>query len=339
MWKVSESVEFSVLSSIEEVSLLFTLGVILGKFVNIPHLSLILPIAVVILGYRNSSFAFLFCGWFTYIAYTIIPWDVHIPQVVVDVHNKFVAYIDTLPCETKYLIKAFLQGDKSDISPEIKQAFKAAGVTHLLALSGMHMGVIYIIFNTLIPKSLKYIRYVTIVSLSFFFTLMVGAGPSITRAFLFILIRETALIVKWRLSLIQVLAIALMIQLSITPTEIEAFGFQLSYISVFGIAVIYPHLDKWYDGIGFIKAIWQALAISISTQILVAPIIWYRYHSFPVYFLVANLFAVPATSMYIGISIFVIFSSFLGINISFMYTILDLLGNTLLEFLKIISLI
>ena len=113
--------------------------------------------------------------------------------------GKLRALIDALPFRdvgTPALLKALLTGDRSGLSRETVAAFRASGASHVLALSGLHIGIIYLIFDRLTrvlgrSPAARHIRFWLIVLGAGFFTLMTGAGASIVRAFLFITINET----------------------------------------------------------------------------------------------------------------------------------------------------
>ncbi len=244
--------------------------------------------------------------------------------------------IDSIPFrreETAAIIKALLTGEKADIPTEIRTAFRESGASHILALSGMHLGIIYGIINKGLgiignrPKA-KFIRALLTVLACGFYTLAVGAGESIVRAFIFITINETAgLTLRYR-SLKQTLLVALILQLCFSPLSISSVSFQLSYAAMAGIAFIHPWLkDFWPDdgdrrGLFSIKGtagpkganggpgrrglfgkLWDSASMSISCQITTAPIAWYYFKTFPVNFILTNLLAIPLTCLIIPASI------------------------------------
>ena len=129
------------------------------------------------------------------------------------------------------------------------------------------------------------------------------ASPSIVRAFLFIFLNETARIACRPRDPLRILTTALLFQLVITPSAITSTGFQLSYLAMAGIFLLYPVLDGWYPkGLRFdpVRKIWEAAALSISCQVFTGPLAWFRFHTFPTYFLLTNLFALPFTTLLMG---------------------------------------
>ena len=123
---------------------------------------------------------------------------------------------------------------------------------------------------------------------------MTGASPSIVRAFLFIAINEILKLTHRQRNAIRVLCLALLIQLVIQPRVISTLGFQLSYLAMAGIFILYPVMEKWYpESRSPLRWVWKSAAMAISCQVFTAPLVWFRFHSFPRYFLLANLFALP----------------------------------------------
>jgi len=246
------------------------------------------------------------------------------------------------------LVTALLTGDRSGLTAEQTAAFRGSGASHILALSGLHLGVIYLIvsrmlsvFGNSIPA--RRVRSVLTILLAGFYTLATGAGPSIVRAFLFILIRETcALFPERRISPVRTLLMALTIQLAVQPRVITSLGFQLSYLAMSGIVILYPRLEAWYPSDGRrrfrpVRRIWQGAALAVSCQVFTAPLAWIRFHSFPKYFIITNLLALPLTSALMAVSVAAIALQGLSGCPPFLATAADFLATTLLFVLDVIS--
>lgn len=202
------------------------------------------------------------------------------------------------------LAKALLSGDKSAVTPEINEAFRASGASHILALSGMHLGVIYAIllkataFTGNSPAAKK-TRSVIIVLISGGYTLVTGASASLVRAMLFISINEAARIAGRQPSPMNTFFASVLIQLTVEPGSIRSAGFQLSYLAVAGIHLLYPAMRQWYPGNGrgdILKKIWDSAALSIACQVFTGPAAWIIFGTFPKYFLITNLLAVPLST-------------------------------------------
>ncbi len=183
--------------------------------------------------------------------------------------------------------------------------------TNVLALSGLHIGIIYLFFDKLTrvlgrTPAARRIRFGLIVIGAGFFTLMTGAGASIVRAFLFITINETLHLLGRPRKAVRVLCLALMLQLVLNPGAIREVGFQLSYLAMAGIFLLSPVLEAWYPpSVSWdpMRKIWSMAALSISCQLFTGPLAWLRFHSFPKYFLLTNLLAIPLTTALMAIAV------------------------------------
>lgn len=243
------------------------------------------------------------------------------------------------------LIKALLTGERSSLSRATVLAFRASGASHLLALSGLHLGFIYLIIRricSLIPwrgRAASRVRAAITVGLCGFYTLMTGAGASIVRAFLFICIRETAGICPERKSVPgRTLLWALTIQLAISPTSISSIGFQLSYLAMAGITFILPWMQSWYPpSKDPLRKLWDTAALSISCQVTTAPLAWWYFRTFPQYFLITNIIAMPLCSAVMTLSIATVALYAIGICPEWLITVTDLSVQSIIAALRIIS--
>ena len=205
---------------------------------------------------------------------------------------------------TGALLKALLCGDRSFLGRETIEAFRRSGASHILALSGLHLGIIYLVVRTLLgvlgnsPAGAA-ARSALCVAFCGSYALVTGASPSIVRAFLFILLREISRMFPGRSrSGESIYCTALTVHLALNPGAIASAGFQLSYLAMAGIYTIFPRLRDWYpqDGrAGVMRRIWEMAALSISCQLFTAPAAWLHFHTFPKYFLLTNLLALPLT--------------------------------------------
>lgn len=152
---------------------------------------------------------------------------------------------------TAPLVNALLTGDRSSLDSSVMNSFRDSGASHILALSGLHLGIIYGILlkvTSIFGKhpTVKAVRSLIIISLCGIYTLATGASPSLVRAFLFILVNETARLTHRSNNPLRVYCAALFIQTAIDPQVISSTGFQLSYLAMAGIFLLYPALKKWY---------------------------------------------------------------------------------------------
>jgi competence protein ComEC len=217
--------------------------------------------------------------------------------------------------ETPAIITALITGDKSALSTWTILAFRESGASHILALSGLHLGIIYGMIRICLsvlgnsPK-IRVTKSIIAVLACGFYCIGTGASPSIVRALIFIIAGEAANILGRHRSIRQVLFTALMIQLVFNPADIREIGFQLSYAAMFGIAYIYPPLQRLWSEEKHasliskaLRWLWNSMAISISCQLTTAPLALYYFGTYPEYFLLTNLIALPLVSIIIPIGL------------------------------------
>ncbi|MBO4525673.1 MAG: ComEC/Rec2 family competence protein [Bacteroidales bacterium] len=209
---------------------------------------------------------------------------------------------------TNALLRALLTGKRDMLDRATASAFRKAGASHILALSGLHLGIIYLIISRLLfflgkSRRASILRSAIIVGLCGAYMAATGAGPSIVRAFIFITLAEIARNCPGRRrSGVNIWCTALLIQLCVKPSVISSIGFQMSYLAMLGTFTLFPILRDWYPSAGPkkdrflpVKRIWEMMALSISCQVFTAPLVWLRFHTFPKYFLLANLISLPLT--------------------------------------------
>lgn len=258
-------------------------------------------------------------------------------------------FINTLPFsgrDTAPLLTALLTGDRSGLPHELTAAFRGAGASHILALSGLHLGVIYGIIRKITApmghtRRAKVLRCCFTILFCGAYAAMTGASPSIVRAFLFISIEETLRLSPGRSrSRISILCTAMTIQLAVSPGVIGTLAFQLSYLAMLGIFTLFPVLEKWYPGEGRfdpVRKLWDSAALSISCQAFTAPLVWIRFHTFPKYFLLTNIIALPMAELLIICGITSIVLAAAGLPCGLPAKMTDLLARVLCGCLGVIS--
>lgn len=251
---------------------------------------------------------------------------------------------------TNAVIKALVTGDRSDIPASVTEAFRESGASHILALSGFHLGIIYGIASWLLSwtggnRIVTVIKSLVIITLCGIYTLSAGAGASIVRAFIFIAIRETARITHRQATTSTALLSSLVVQLAADPTSIRSVSFQLSYAAMAGIACIFPYLKGFWPSDDkeearqwpLLKKIWSSASLSISCQLTTGPLAWIYFRSFPRHFLLTNLLALPITGILIPSVILTIALTWLGICPDIMTRAVEMLVTALTTALEIIS--
>ncbi len=196
---------------------------------------------------------------------------------------------------------ALVLGVKDDLQDEVIQAFSATGAMHVLAVSGLHVGIIYALVFFVLKKlglsKRKYRWWLAILSLItlWSYALLTGLSPSVLRAvtmFSFIAIGQA---LSRKTNIYNTLAASAMALLIYNPYLIMSVGFQLSYLAVFGIVYIQPKLYERFEFRHWLwDKVWAITCVSIAAQLATAPLSILYFHQFPSYFLLSNLFIIPS---------------------------------------------
>lgn len=217
------------------------------------------------------------------------------------------------------IIQALLLGQRNEISAETYNNYKNAGAVHILAVSGLHIGILLLLLQFILrpierlPKG-KTIKLILIVGLLWGFALLAGLSASVVRAVTMFSFVAYALYLKRPGNTFNILALSMFaILLAINPMLLFQVGFQMSYAAVFAIVWIYPLLERlWNPKNKIARYFWQLLSVSIAAQLGVLPISLFYFHQFPGLFFVSNLLIVPALGLILGMGILVIFLALLN---------------------------
>jgi competence protein ComEC len=217
------------------------------------------------------------------------------------------------------VIQALLLGQRSNISEETYTNYQKAGAVHILAVSGLHIGILLLLIQFLlsplknIPKGRTIILMLSVLFL-WGFAFLAGLSASIIRATTMFTFVAYALYLNRPSNSFNILALSvLFILLFINPNLLFQVGFQMSYAAVFAILWIFPLLKKlWFPKNKNIRYFWQLLCVSIAAQLGVLPISLYYFHQFPGLFFISNLIIIPALGIILGIGVLVIFLSLIN---------------------------
>ncbi|HEY1163711.1 MAG TPA: ComEC/Rec2 family competence protein [Chitinophaga sp.] len=202
------------------------------------------------------------------------------------------------------LAAALLIGYRYDLDKDMVQAYTNAGVVHIIAISGMHLALIYSSLLWLLQwwPSHRYaglIKMLLICVLLWGFTLLAGAAASILRAaVMFTVIAAGELLLRRYTNIYNTLAASAFLLLCYDPWLLLDAGFQLSYLAVLGILLCYrPLYELWSFPWWWLDKLWQAAAVSLAAQALTLPVCLYYFHQFPNLFLPANLVIVALSTI------------------------------------------
>ncbi|MCY7291698.1 MAG: ComEC family competence protein [Ferruginibacter sp.] len=262
----------------------------------------------------------------------------------------FFARENTIKILQKYIVgskkvtgiaEALLIGYKEDLDKDVVQAYSNTGVVHIIAISGMHLGLIYIglvwLFSKLpFIKRSAVTRVILIVSCLWIFSLITGASASVLRS----AVMFTCIIIGKEFfkqaSIYNSLASSAFLLLCFNPFLLWNVGFQLSYFAVGGIVWLQKPIENlFYSKHKGVQYLWQMCSITIAAQILTLPICIYYFHQIPTLFLFTNLICVPLSTLILFAEIFLIIISVIPFVASlvgkFIY-VLTWLMNTIIDF-------
>ena len=217
------------------------------------------------------------------------------------------------------IINALLLGQRQDISKDIYDSYSQAGVIHILAVSGLHVGIILLLLNFIFKpieyvKYGKYIKILIIVFLLWSFAIVAGLSASVTRAVTMFSIVAIGLNLKRPTNIYNTLAISIFILLLFKPLFLLDVGFQLSYFAVFAIVTIQPLIYKlWNPKLKIIDYLWKIFTVTLAAQFGVIPISLYYFHQFPGLFFISNVVIIPFLGFILGFGIFIIILALLNI--------------------------
>jgi competence protein ComEC len=217
---------------------------------------------------------------------------------------------------SKQIAKALLLGYKKQMDPEINQAYSATGAMHILAVSGLHVGIIYGFFFLFVKpyrlKSRARVAYLSLLILVIWsYACITGLSPSVLRAATMFTFVAFAQMQSRSPSIFNPIALSAMILLLFDPFLLYAVGFQLSYLALLGILLIQPLLVRiWLPSYRWLEYCWQISTVGIAAQIATFPVSAYYFHQFPSYFILSNLVAIPAAFLIMAVGVpFLLLSS------------------------------
>lgn len=233
------------------------------------------------------------------------------PQFINTIRAKVLNILRTNISSEKELglAEALLIGYKDDLDKSLVQSYSNTGVVHVIAISGLHLGLIYWLliwlFKPLQKRRLRWLRPVFILTGLWLFSLLAGAQPSVLRSavmFTCIVLSDS---LERRSSIFNGLALSALLLLCINPFWLWDAGFQLSFAAVLSIVIfMQPIYHLLYVKNKVVDFIWKLNAVTLAAQILTVPVSVYHFHQFPATFLLTNFIAVPLSSLILLAEIF-----------------------------------
>ena len=232
------------------------------------------------------------------------------------------------------VLAAMTLGDKSAMTRETRELYSKTGASHVLALSGLHLGIIYMLLIYLMPGRRKWWGRLLLVLSIWAFALLTGLSNSIIRSATMISIYAVFSLRAGRQSSVNVLAFAALVMLLINPHTLFDIGFQMSFMAVLAILLIMPlteHFvsEEYLQSHPLLKWLWGTVAVSTAAQIGVSPLIAYYFGRFSTYFLLTNLIVIPAVTVILYGSLLFFISSWTAIGMGVLWIVTML--NRVLE--------
>lgn len=213
------------------------------------------------------------------------------------------------------LLKAMVLGRRDDLGADLLNSYITAGAVHVLAVSGLHVGVFFLLVSWIL-KSLKKNRWgkwlylLLIILLLSAYAVITGLSPSVVRASLMCVTFALSQTFTRQHHGINTLAISAFLILLFDPLALFSVGFQLSYAAVLGIILFYPLFKNYYEtDILLLRWLWQITLVSLSAQVFTFPLSIYYFHQFPTYFWLVNPFVIGLTTVLIYSAVALLFVS------------------------------
>ena len=210
------------------------------------------------------------------------------------------------------VVAAMALGDKSQLTTELRDAYAISGASHILALSGLHLGIIYTLLSLLLSRRRwQMVSQIVIIVSIWLFVFLVGLSASVVRSAVMVSIYALLSLGHRDKLSVNTLAFAAIVMLLFNPMALFDVSFQLSFMAVLTILLFYPLLESLWSQPFLLdhrlfRWLWTMLSVSCAAQIGVAPLIAYYFGRISCYFLLANLVVVPAAALILYLSLAVL---------------------------------
>ena len=234
--------------------------------------------------------------------------------------ESVISRLKTAPFSREQLaiIQALLLGQRQDIDTTMSDQYASAGMMHILAVSGLHVGILLLLLRFITRpisnRKLRWIRSGMIIGLLWCFAFITGLSPSVLRAVTMFSFLELGNCLGGKRSSNDALLFSAFILLIIDPSLLYQVGFQLSYLAVIAILWLQPWLYSFYRPTYYIiDKLWGIITVSIAAQLGVLPLSLFYFHQFPGLFLISNVVVLPFLGIILSIGILVIGLSYFSI--------------------------
>ena len=236
-------------------------------------------------------------------------------------------------------INSLLLGQKENLSEAEKVMFSKTGTSHVIAISGLHTGVLCTMIAIIIKGINRFYKLIILTIVMVLYSIMVGFSPSVTRAIVFVFIMYMAIFLEEKRDGICTLSLIGVFLIVNNPYVIYNISFQLSFLATLSIIYFYKIINNYFKI--------SVISISLSANILTWPVIYYVFKGIPILFLLGNVIIVPVIGMIMNLSIISVilfrFSILLSKILAYLnksiiimvYYLLDKLAMTKLAYIEI----
>jgi competence protein ComEC len=232
--------------------------------------------------------------------------------------------------------EAILIGYKDDLDKNLVQAYSNTGVVHIIAISGLHIGIIYLMLLFLLKplenrNYFKWLHLLIVLSGLWLFSILAGAQASVLRSALMFSCLAVGRAFSKRSSIYNTLALSAFALLCFDPYWLWDVGFQLSYAAVLSIIIFFKPIYNWFNSQNkLVDFCCKTIAVTIAAQILTLPLTIYYFHQLPLLFLLTNFIAVPLSSL-------IVITEIILCGISFVPLIANLVAAALLQMIVFLN--
>ena len=232
-------------------------------------------------------------------------------QYLLDIYRKFNIRGDEFS-----VLAALTLGYTDDLQPDIRASYSATGVVHILSVSGMHVGIVYVVMAFLLgfmnrTQKLRVIKALFIMLFLWEYAFLTGMSAAVIRSTLMFSFIAFATCFERKSQLYNTVFMSALCMLIVNPNYLYDVGFQLSYAAVLSIVFFKPVVDKVYNPTNKVtRFVWTMFSVSLAAQLGTTPFTIYYFQQFPNYFLLTNFIAIPLSTLIIYLAMGLLFVSF-----------------------------
>lgn len=206
------------------------------------------------------------------------------------------------------VVAAVTFGEKHELDSGLREVYSVSGVSHVLAVSGLHVGImcwfLYIIIPVFLFGRLKWLRELIVLSIMWTYAIAIGMPVSITRSLIMFSVVAVCRIIGRESSVLNSLGVAAILMLASNPSALFDMSFQLSFLAVLFIVLLTPVIGGVYEPRTVVgKYVWSVATVSMAAQIGTAPVVMYHFAGFSTYFLITNIVVVPIMFVVVALSV------------------------------------